>query len=70
LGGVTATYGNSTGGRRGALIGSFVNGIMMAILPSLFLLFIDSGVSDTVVFGDSDYTIFGLLLETIFSFFR
>lgn len=70
LGGVTATYGNSTGGRRGAVIGSFLNGIMMAILPSLFLVFVDAGISDTVVLGDSDYTIIGLILENLVNLFN
>lgn len=70
LGGITATYGNSTGGRRGAVIGSFLNGIMMAILPSLFLVFVDAGISDIVVLGDSDYTIIGLLLETLAKLFN
>ena len=70
LGGITATYGNSTGGRRGAVIGSFLNGIMMAILPSLFLVFVDAGISDIVVLGDSDYTIIGLFLETLAKLFN
>lgn len=69
LGGVAATYGNNTGGRQGAFIGSFLNGLIMSIFPSLFLAFVDAGVSDVVILGDSDYTFIGLLLKLISQLF-
>src|SRR5699024_534150 len=57
LGGITATYGNNKGGGRRALFGSVVIGIMMAILSSLFSVFVAAGISETVVLGDSDFTL-------------
>lgn len=37
LGATSAVFGNSTGGRRGAIIGSFVNGIIISFLPVALL---------------------------------
>ena len=70
LGGVSATYANSTGGRKAAFIAPFIIGLSMAFLPSLFIAFVGGDISDTVVFGDSDFTILGLLLEAFFELFK
>ncbi len=70
LGGVSATYANSTGGRKAAFIAPFIIGLSMAFLPSLFIAFVGGDISDTVVFGDSDFTILGLLLEAFFGLFK
>lgn len=70
IGGISATYANSTGGRKAAFIAPLFIGLSMAFLPSLFITFVGGGISDTVVFGDSDFTIFGLLLEAIFGLFK
>jgi len=70
IGGVAATYGNSTGGRKGAIVGSFLNGLMMGVLPSIFHILVDSGVSDTIVFGDTDFTLIGIILESIVNLFN
>ncbi|KPC75232.1 PTS ascorbate transporter subunit IIC, partial [Streptomyces sp. NRRL F-6602] len=36
-GGAAGVYGNATGGRRGAVLGAFVNGILITFLPALLL---------------------------------
>ena len=70
IGGVAATYANSTGGRRGAIVAPFVTGLFMAFLPSIFLVFVGHGLSNTVVFGDTDLTLMGILLEAITQLFK
>lgn len=62
-GATAGVYGNATGGRRGAIIGSFVHGIFISFMP-IFLMPIFSSVPDLAgsTFGDTDYGVVGLLL--------
>ena len=61
-GGAAGVYGNATGGRRGALAGAFVNGLLITILPSLLMLVMgDFGEANTT-FGDADFGWFGILI--------
>ncbi|NEW62497.1 PTS ascorbate transporter subunit IIC [Granulicatella sp. zg-ZJ] len=61
-GATAGIYGNATGGRRGAMIGSFVNGLLLAFLPALCLPVLGNlGFSNTT-FGDVDFGILGILL--------
>ncbi|GGF42740.1 PTS ascorbate transporter subunit IIC [Microbacterium sorbitolivorans] len=61
-GAAAGVIGNAAGGRRGAVIGAFVNGLAITFLP-LFLLPVlgEIGFSNAT-FSDSDYGVFGLLL--------
>lgn len=61
-GAASGVIGNAAGGRRGAVLGAFANGVAITFLP-LFLLPIlgDFGLSNAT-FSDSDYGIFGLAL--------
>ncbi len=54
--------GNGAGGRRGAVLGAFSNGVLITFLP-LFLLPVlgDMGLSNAT-FSDSDYGVVGLFL--------
>lgn len=70
IGGISATYANSTGGRKAATIAPLLNGLTMAFLPAIFLVFVDGDVSSPLVFGDTDFTIIGILLEAIIRLFR
>src|SRR5690606_33123710 len=55
-------YGNATGGRKGAIIGAFVNGLGLAFIPALLLPVLgDLGFGDTT-FGDLDFGVIGILL--------
>ncbi|MDO4595148.1 MAG: PTS ascorbate transporter subunit IIC [Tissierellia bacterium] len=68
-GATAGIYGNSTGGRRGAIIGAFVNGLLLAFLPALLLPVLgDLGFSNTT-FGDSDFGVIGVLLGRIGNLF-
>jgi len=61
-GAASGVIGNATGGRRGAVLGAFANGVAITFLP-LFLLPVlgDIGLSNAT-FSDADYGVFGLLL--------
>lgn len=61
-GATAGIYGNSTGGRRGAIVGAFVNGLMLAFLPALLLPVLGSLGFANTTFGDIDFAVIGLLL--------
>lgn len=64
-GATAGIYGNATGGRRGAVIGSFVNGLLLAFLPAALLPVLGSlGFSNTT-FGDTDFGVIGILLGNV-----
>jgi PTS system ascorbate-specific IIC component len=61
-GATSGVFGNATGGRRGAIIGSFINGLLLAFLPALLLPVLGNlGFSNTT-FGDVDFAIVGIVL--------
>ncbi|MBK4784241.1 MAG: PTS ascorbate transporter subunit IIC [Pantoea sp. Pent] len=69
-GATAGVYGNITGGRRGAIIGSFVQGLLISLLPAILLpLMGDLGFASTT-FGDADFGIVGIVLGHIISFFH
>ena len=61
-GATSAVYGNATGGISGAVLGSFVQGVVISFMP-LFLMPLVSNLGFTgSTFSDTDYGIIGLLL--------
>lgn len=61
-GGASGVYGNATGGRRGAVVGAFLNGVLITFLPALLLKVLgDFGKANTT-FGDADFGWFGTLI--------
>ena len=64
-GATAGIYGNATGGRRGALVGAFINGLLLAFIPALALPVLgDLGFANTT-FGDLDFGLIGILLGQI-----
>lgn len=68
-GGGAGVFGNATGGRRGAVIGAFVNGVLITFLPALLMKVIDklslmSGIETFrgATFGDADFGVIGILI--------
>lgn len=61
-GAAAGIYGNSTGGRRGAVIGSAVNGLLISWLPLLILPVLGNLKMAASTFADTDYLIPGILL--------
>lgn len=64
-GAAASIYGNSTGGRRGAVLGSAVNGLMISWLPLLVLPVLGNLKLASSTFADTDYLIPGMLLGNI-----
>lgn len=61
-GATAGIYGNSTGGRRGAAVGAFINGLLLSFLPALLLPVLgELGFANTT-FGDADFAIIGIVL--------
>lgn len=64
-GAAAAIYGNSTGGRRGAIIGASVNSLLVSWLPLLILPVLGSLKLAASTFADTDYLIPGIILGKI-----
>lgn len=54
-GGAAGVYGNATGGRRGAIAGAFVNGLLVTFLPAFLLKVLGPFGSANTTFGDADF---------------
>ena len=61
-GATAGVFGNSTGGRKGAMFGAFANGLLLTFLPAiLFPLLQGLGFANTT-FSDSDFATVGIIL--------
>lgn len=67
VGAAAGVFGNATGGRRGAMMGAFSQGLLITFLP-VFLLPVlgDLGFANTT-FSDADFGIVGILLGLVVS---
>ncbi|AYE34978.1 PTS ascorbate transporter subunit IIC [Clostridium septicum] len=61
-GATAAVFGNATGGRRGAIIGSFVNGIIISLLPVALLPVLGNLGFANSTFSDADFGVVGIFL--------
>ncbi|WP_432251369.1 PTS ascorbate transporter subunit IIC [Streptomyces sp. HNM1019] len=61
-GGAAGVYGNATGGRRGAVVGAFLNGLLITFLPALLLKVLGAFGDQNTTFGDADFGWFGALI--------
>ena len=64
-GATAGIFGNATGGRRGAILGSFVNGLFLAFLPATLLPVLGKLGFENTTFGDFDFGVFGILLGNV-----
>lgn len=68
VGATAGVFGNATGGRRGAVIGSFVNGVVITFLPLLLLPVLgDLGYANTT-FSDADFIGVGIIIGWVATF--
>ena len=67
-GATAAVFGNSTGGRRGAIIGSFANGILISFLPIALLPVLGNLGFANSTFSDADFGVAGIFLGKIQEF--
>jgi len=68
-GGAAAIFGNATGGFRGAVIASSINGLLLCVLPALTLPIFSQLGANGVTFADPDFTIPSLILDYILRLF-
>ncbi|MBY0199003.1 PTS ascorbate transporter subunit IIC [Priestia megaterium] len=68
-GAAAGVFGNATGGRRGAVVGSFANGILISFLPAILLPVLASLGFRGTTFGDSDFSAVGILLSMLIKLF-
>ncbi|MFC7329647.1 PTS ascorbate transporter subunit IIC [Marinactinospora rubrisoli] len=61
-GGAAGVYGNATGGRRGAVCGGFVNGVLITFLPAVLLGVLGRYGTANTTFGDTDFGWYGILI--------
>lgn len=64
-GAAAGVYGNSTGGRRGAVIGSAFNSLLLSWLPLAILPLLGSLKMAASTFADTDYLIPGFILGKV-----
>lgn len=64
-GAAAAIYGNSKGGRRGAIIGASVNSLLLSWLPLFILPVLGNLSMASSTFADTDYLIPGIILGYI-----
>lgn len=69
LGATSAVFGNATGGRRGAILGAFANGIIISFLPVALLPVLGNlGIANST-FSDTDFALTGIFLGKVQEFF-
>lgn len=68
-GATAGVFGNATGGKRGAIFGSFANGLLITFLPVLLLPTLGGLGYTGTTFGDSDFGVVGILLGNFFKLF-
>jgi PTS system ascorbate-specific IIC component len=54
-GGAAGVFGNAVGGRRGAVAGGFLNGLLITFLPALLLQVLGTFGDANTTFGDTDF---------------
>lgn len=69
-GATAGVFGNSTGGRRGAIVGAFVNGLLITFLPAMLLPTLSGLGFVGTTFSDSDFGVWGILLGNIINIFK
>lgn len=67
-GATAGIYGNATGGRKGAIVGSFVNGLLISFLPAFLLPVLGNLGFENTTFGDADFAVIGILLGRVGEF--
>lgn len=66
-GATAGIYGNATGGRKGAGLGAFINGLAITFLPALLLPVLGQLGFQNTTFGDADFGAIGILLGQVSS---
>ncbi|KAA8996998.1 PTS ascorbate transporter subunit IIC [Affinibrenneria salicis] len=67
-GSTAGVFGNATGGRRGAMLGAFANGLLITFLPVLLLPVLGALGFANTTFSDADFGVIGIALGNMAQF--
>ncbi|MGC6386284.1 PTS ascorbate transporter subunit IIC [Ewingella sp. S1.OA.A_B6] len=67
-GATAGVFGNATGGRRGAMVGAFANGLLITFLPVLLLPVLGALGFANATFSDADFGVIGIMLGNLARF--
>lgn len=67
-GATAGIYGNAAGGKKGAVVGAFINGLLITVAPALLLPVLDSFGFANTTFGDFDFAVIGILIGKLFEY--
>ncbi len=65
LGGTAAVFGNATGGRRGAFLGSMAEGLVISWLQGILYIMMGSLGFQGTTFADMDFVITGIIIGSL-----
>ncbi|MCY9549649.1 PTS ascorbate transporter subunit IIC [Lysinibacillus xylanilyticus] len=68
-GAAAGVFGNATGGRIGAMVGAFANGLIISFIPAILLIFMGDIGYEGTTFGDSDFGIVGIIIINLLKLF-
>lgn len=68
-GATAGVFGNATGGRRGAVIGSFAHGLLITFLPVILMPVLGGLGFANTTFSDADFGVVGIILGNIVKMF-
>lgn len=63
-------FGNATGGRVGAAVGGFTNGVIISFIPAFLIPVLGNLGFQNTTFGDSDFGVIGILIGLIAGLFQ
>ncbi|KAL1110069.1 hypothetical protein AAG570_014049 [Ranatra chinensis] len=69
-GATAGIYGNATGGKKGAIVGAFVNGLLITFLPAMLLPVLGHLGFQNTTFGDADFGVIGIIIGQILNYFK
>lgn len=70
VGGTAGVFGNAAGGKRGAIIGSFVNGLLISFGAAFLLPTLGGLGFENTTFGDSDFQLVGIIVGGVGNVFQ
>lgn len=65
VGAAAGVFGNATGGKRGAILGAFAQGLLITFLPVFLMPVLGNLGYENTTFSDADFGVVGILLGLV-----